>query len=210
MKKIMSKINVLVVLASLSLAGCVQEDDFDLPPTIYPFFRAEFDDATNNTNANYEGWTNFAEEGSWLWREKTFTENGVTNGYLEFSAFNSGAASNKVWLITPSINLDENPNEVLSFNVAQHHLDVDAPENSLQVLISTDYDGTNVLAATWEPLDATLPTMATSWYEFINSEINLSSYTGNVHIAFKFIGSGTNTMYDGAFQLDNVYVYNKK
>ena len=178
----------------------IDNDRFEL---LTPFFVEDFQTATNNTNLNNPGWTNFAEVGSWVWRERTFQG----NGYAEFSAFNSGAAVNKVWLVTPAINLDNTVNEVIAFKIAQHHLDVDSPDNSLEVLISTDYDGTNVLSATWQPLNANLPNMNTPWYQFKTSFINLSSYSGNVHVAFKFTGSGTDLNLDGAFQVDDVKVF---
>ena len=178
----------------------LNEERFQL---LIPFFSEDFQTATNNTNLNNPGWTNFAESGSWLWREKTYQG----NGYAEFSAYGSGATVNKVWLITPAINLDNTINEVLAFKIAQHHLDVDSPENSLEVLISTDYDGTNVLSANWQNLSANLPNMDTPWYQFLTSFINVSNYSGNVHIAFKFTGSGTDLTLDGAFQVDDVKVY---
>ncbi|MFD2892170.1 DUF5689 domain-containing protein [Flavobacterium chuncheonense] len=166
-------------------------------------FSEDFQSATNNTNLDIPGWTNFAESGSWVWREKTFSG----NGYAEFSAFNAQAL-NVVWLVTPAIDLATFSNKQLQFKVAQHHLDVDSPDNSLEVLISTDYDGTNVLGATWTTLSTpNLPTMATSWYEFLSSSVDISAYNGTVYVAFKFRGSGTNTTLDGAFQVDDVKVF---
>lgn len=165
-------------------------------------FSEDFQSATNNTNLDLPGWTNYAEEGTWVWREKTFSG----NGYAEFSAYNA-QASNVVWLITPGIDLSNYTTKTLQFKVAQHHLDVDSPDNSLEVLISTDYDGTNVLGATWTTIPANLPTMATSWYEFLSSTIDISSYNETVYVAFKFRGSGTDTTLDGAFQVDDVKVF---
>lgn len=167
------------------------------------FFIEDFQTATNNTNLNNPGWTNFAENGTWLWREKTFSG----NGYAEFSAFGSGSALNTAWLVSTAINLDSTTNELLSFKIAQHHLDVDSPNNSLEVLVSTDFDGTNVLTATWVSVPATIPTMSTSWYQFLGSSIDISGYNGNIFVAFKFTGSGTNTTLDGAFQVDDVKVF---
>lgn len=175
------------------------QDRFDLIP---PFYTEDFQSATNNTNVDITGWVNFAEAGTWVWREKTFDG----NGYAEFSAF-GGQASNIAWLITPAIDFSSYSQKMIKFDVAQHHLDVDAPENSLEVLISTDFDGTNVLAATWTSLPTNnLPTTETAWYEFLTNPIDLSSYNGVVYVAFKFRGSN-NTLYDGAFQVDNVKAF---
>lgn len=209
MKKIFSKAALLLSVTAGLLTSCVSEDNFDIPAVRDPFFKEDFQTVTNNTDLDLPGWTNFAEAGSKLWREKTFTSGGVTNGYAEFSAFNSAEASNKVWLISPAINMDTYAKEKLAFSVCQHHLDVDSPGNSLQVFVSTNYDGTNVLAATWTPVNANIPTKSAAWYAFYKSVVDMSGYTGNVHVAFKFTGSGTDTTLDGAFQVDDFYMYNE-
>ena len=204
MKKIIK--NILILTSTIVLTtGCVSDDDFDIPKLRVPFFEENFETATNNTNLDLTDWTNFAEDGTWLWREKTFGG----NGYAEFSAFGSGSTSNLVWLVSPAINLNGYSSPILKFSVAQHHLDVDSPDNSLEVLISTDYDGTNVLAATWAAVDANIPNSTISWYQFVKSTVALPSTNGNIHIAFKFKGSGTNTALDGAFQVDNILLYNE-
>lgn len=174
----------------------LNEDRFMLIPA---FYVEDFQTSTNNTNLNITGWTNFAEEGTWVWREKVYN----SNGYAEFSAF-GGQVSNVAWLITPAIDFTGYTQKVVSFEVAQHHLDVDAIGNSLEILVSTDYDGTNVLTATWQPISANIPTMDTSWYEFLSSTIDISNFSGNtIYVAFKFRGSGTDLSLDGAFQVDN-------
>lgn len=207
---------ILLSFSALILVSCVNDDDFALPTMRPSLFSERFQNVTTNTNLDLEGWTNFAEEGTWVWREKTFyssnasTNNGFnTNGYTEFSAYNSNSASNVVWLITPEINMVTAQKPRLLFKCAQHHLDVDAPENSLEVLYSTDYDGTDVLTATWKPISGlNLPTKDTSWYEFLSTDVALPTGS-NLYVAFKFRGSGTNTSYDGAFQVDDVFVYNQ-
>lgn len=169
-----------------------------------PFFQQDFQEAIDGTNLNITGWYNIATEGTKLWKEEVYQG----NGYAEFSAFSSGSATNTCWLISPAINLSSYTTKQLEFEVAQHHLDVDSPNNSLEVLISTDFDGINVSTATWTPLQANLPVKATSWYVFLKSSINISNISGtNVHVAFKFKGSGTDTTLDGAFQVDNFKVF---
>lgn len=162
-------------------------------------FNEDFQTATNNTDLDFPGWTNFNEEGTYKWREKVFSG----NGYAEFSTFGSSSAVNIGWLITPGFDMDAQDNEFLNFKAAQHHLD--SPLNTLEVMVSTDYDGTNVLAATWIPVSAALPSQSNPWYEFVDSGlINLSSYTGTLYVAFKVVGSGTDTTLDGAYQIDDL------
>lgn len=167
-----------------------------------PFYVEDFQSSTNNTNLNTTGWTNYAEAGTWVWREKTFTSAGVTNGYAEFSAF-GGQALNKAWLISPALDFTTFTQKLVKFKVAQHHLDVNSPNNGLEVLVSTNFDGTNVLAATWVAVPVNIPTTSTAWYAFLDSNVDLSSYSGTIHVAFKFTGSGTDTTLDGAFQVDD-------
>jgi len=168
-----------------------------------PFFSEDFQSAVNSTTLNIPGWTNVATVGTKLWQEKTFSG----NGYAELSSYNSGNAVNESWLVSPPIDMNSHTGEVLIFKVAQHHLDVDSPLNSLKVYVSTNFTG-NVANATWTQVTVALPTQATSWYQFVSSGgVDLSTYTGNLNVAFKFTGSGTNTTLDGAFQVDDFKVF---
>lgn len=170
-------------------------DDFSV------IFEEDFDEATDNTNLNIADWTNFAEEGSELWTEQVFSG----NGYAEFSSYFSGDDVNIGWLVSPGIDMDSQDNEFLNFKTAQHHLDSAA--NTLEVFVSTDYDGSNVLGATWEPISATLASQANSWYAFIDSGlIDISSYSGTLYVGFKVTGSGTDTQLDGAYHVEDFQV----
>lgn len=175
------------------------QEPCSLPDTI---FEEDFQDIDHNTNLDLEGWTNFAEAGNRLWIEEIFGG----NGYTEFSPFLSGDVANIGWLVTPPINLDNHNGAILVFQTAQHHLS--SPDNTLEVFVSTDFDGTNVLSATWEPMEARLASLDDDWYDFVPSgEVDLSSYSGNLYIAFKYVGSGTNTQLDGGYFVDDVRVF---
>lgn len=170
-------------------------DDFNV------IFEEDFNEAIDNTNLNIVGWTNFAEEGSELWTEQVFSG----NGYAEFSSYFSGDDVNVGWLVSPGIDMDSQDNEFLNFHTAQHHLDSAA--NTLEVFVSTNYDGSNVLGATWEPISATLASQANSWYAFIDSGlIDISSYSGTLYVGFKVTGSGTDTQLDGAYHVEDFQV----
>ena len=158
----------------------------------------DFQSAIHNTNLDFPGWTNFAEEGAWVWRERVYSG----NGYTEFSTWNSPDDVNIAWLISPGVDLDAQENEFLNFKMAQHHLQSDL--NTAEVFISTDFNGSNVLGATWISVSANLPNQSNSWYQFVDSGlIDLSSYSGTLHVAFKVTGSGTDQTLDGAYQLDD-------
>ena len=169
-----------------------------------PFFVEDFQTVADGTNLSLPGWSNIIQAGAIVWKGGI----NATNGYAEFVISGTKVASNIVWLISPKIDMDTHSNETLSFRTAQHHLDVDSPLNTLEVYISTNFDGVDFKKATWIPVSARIPNQASPWNEFIGSgAIDLSSYTGKINIAFKYIGSGKNLALDGAFLVDDVQVY---
>lgn len=170
-------------------------EDFDI------VYEENFESARSSHVFNLKGWTNFAEIGNSKWREK----NVDGNGYAEFSSFNSWNPTNIGWLITPEFNMDARSTKYLNFKAAQHH--VVSANNTLEVMVSTNYDGTNVLAATWIPVEASLPSAHHPSYQFVDSGlVDLSAYTGTLHIAFKVKGSGTNETLAGTYQIDNLII----
>jgi len=164
-------------------------------------FEEDFNTATDNINLGFAYWTNFAETGSELWTEQVYR----ANGYAEFSGYSTGDAINIAWLISPGLDMDIQSNEFLNFKTAQHHLD--SADNSLEIYVSTNYDGVNVLAAQWESVDANLASISDAWYAFVDSGlIDISTYAGTLYVAFKVQGSGTNSLLDGAYHIDDFKV----
>jgi hypothetical protein len=93
--------------------------------------------------------------------------------------------SNVAWLISPKIDMDthmeiltlEPPNIILMW----------IPFKLAEVFVSSNFDGLNVTKATWIPLKVILPKQAT-WYQFVGSGgVDLSSYTGKINIAFRYV-----------------------
>jgi hypothetical protein len=169
-----------------------------------PFFIEDFETVIDNSNLSLPGWANIIQKGTLSWKGTVYSG----NGYAEFNISGTKVVSNVAWLISPKIDMDKHTNEVLTFRTAQHHLDVDSQLNSLEVYVSTNFDGLNVETAAWIPVLAKLPKQTTPWYQFIGSGgIDLSSYKGKINIAFKYTGSGKNLALDGAFQVDDVQVY---
>ncbi|MFV7233876.1 DUF5689 domain-containing protein [Flavobacterium sp. ZB4R12] len=174
---------------------------------VVPFFSEDFETVVDKSNLSLPGWANSVQKGTLFWKGTVYSG----NGYAEFNISGTKVASNIAWLISPKIDMDSHTNEVLTFRTAQHHLDVDSQLNSLEVYLSTNFDGLNVATATWIPVLAKLPKQATPWYQFIGSGgIDLSSYKGKINVAFKYTGSGKNMALDGAFQVDDVQVFGDK
>ena len=168
-----------------------------------PFFIENFQSVTDMANLSLPDWTNIVTEGKLFWRSGILDG----NGYAEFAISGTRVDLNEAWLISPPINLDDTINEVLTFRTAQEGLDVNSNLNALEVYIATDFDGLNVNQASWINLNPKLPNQATPDLQYIGSgKIDLSSYEGEVHIAFKYVGSGKNLALDGSFLLDDVQI----
>lgn len=209
-----TKILALSFLALSAFSGCSPENDIK-NPTVEPFafyqdFAGSVSEATEGQPLQIEGWTNFAEVGTVKW------EQGFYSGtkYAEFTAYNPNPAlrevSNIGWLISSPINMDLQKDEKLAFDVAQAY--VETSSNSIELLISTNYNGTDVLSATWQSVAFTRPPLDydTNFDFFSSGKIDLSSYTGNIYIAFKYKGSGTNNTLDGTYSIDNIRIFNQK
>ena len=204
--KINKTLSILGLVSFLSLIGCSPEDDIKNPDFTPLIFSENFSaGAVDNTVLDNVGWENIAEVGSTKWKEQIYSG----NAYAEFTSFNSGDAVNIGWLISPKVDMDAQEGEKLQFRVAQSY--VTSSANSIEVLIATDYDGTNLTTANWEPVSANLPTTTSPFFEFVKSGvIDISGYTGKINLAFKVKGSGTNLALDGTYQVDDIRIYNNK
>lgn len=206
MKNILIKPFILSILCLVLLTSCVNDDEFAIPEIIPVYFSEDFSQINFNQDFDYVGWTNFAEAGSKVWIERDFN----SDGYAQFSSFNSGDDSNIGWLVTPAINIGSAGDANLTFSSASNF--VTSPNNKLEVFISTNYNGTDVLGATWTKLDAKVADKDSNpvrGYTYVPSgNIDLNSYSGTIHIAFKVTGNSTNLT--GLFQVDKIKVFSTK
>lgn len=213
MKNIFYKI--VIVAFSISFVSC-EDPETELAPFKPVVYKEVFDPnfIQEDEYLVIKDWTSFAQVGSVKWTEQDDDE----NGYIQFTTFGSttGDVSNVAWAITPKINMDNSVNEILTFKTAAEFV-TDA-NNKLEVFISNDFDGVDVLAATWVPvvnaniagLSTNLPTGSADGVLNINSgQVDLSTYTGNIHIAFKATGSSTNSNLDGSLRVDEIKIYDK-
>lgn len=170
-----------------------------------PVFSEDFQSGTDNTNLDLEGWINYAEAGGEVWTEDVYQGNGTAR----FSAYNTGDSSNIGWLITPGIDMDAQDNEMLTFQM--QHAYPDSGHDPIDVLISTDFDGTEtgVTSATWTSVGAFTKSYiedSGTWFTFVNSgNIDLSSYTGTAYIAFRYTGSDTANQ-NMTIDIDNIKI----
>lgn len=195
--------------AALLLTSCTKEGDTTLQPFNKIIFEENFNAAKEDlppTPFDLPGWKIFAQVGTRNFTEQTYKD----NGYAEFSAFGSGQLVNIGWLVSPQIDMDKQVGEILTFQAAQAFLR--SRENILEVLASTNYDGTNVASADWVVVPAITPTPESLRYDFasgFSGEIDLTKFKGKLNFAFRVKGSGTNSNLGGTYQIDNVMMYYK-
>jgi hypothetical protein len=177
------------------------------PPGTVVLLNEDFETQNATTGAPYNpisitGWTNISEIGTRTYSGKIFSN----NKYAYLTAFGSGGQV-KTWLVTKGINLDNTSIEALSFSNQQDYSSNGS--SSLKVLISSNYTGTgNPWTATWTDLTslATLcPPSTLNFPGYVSSgNIDLSSYTGTVYIAFVY--DGTDPGSSSTWELDNIKV----
>ena len=145
------------------------------------------------------GWQNLATAGGRLWLAKVFSG----NGYAQSTGYNSGLTSMVTWLITNPVIISTQ--KVLTFQTAKAYWTHTGSNFPMEVLFSTDYNGTNLATATWAPLAATLAQKTDADNAFINSgNVNLPVQAGKSGvIAFKYTGSNTEST---SYRIDNITV----
>lgn len=159
-----------------------------------------FEDAVNNIDYNKACWQNIATVGSRVWRGRSGTDaNGL---HVQATAFGSGE-TNETWLVAPV--LVANGANTLSFDTQTSFW----VHNGLTVWISTNYNGTNPNAATWQQVSATIAGQSSGSSWVASGTIPLfgympQGYTGNFHIAFKYNGNGTDAT--SSYRVDNIQI----
>ncbi|WP_321280054.1 DUF5689 domain-containing protein [Marinifilum fragile] len=154
-----------------------------------------FDNVTADSDVAMEGWFVGTTAGDRNWIGKEYNN----NKYIQASAYKSELASMEAWVVTPGLDLSAASNKNFSFESNAGY----SKDETLEVFIATDFNK-DLATANWQPLTVTLAPKNASGYNsgYTHSgDIDLSSYSGTVHIAFKYTGSTTNT---GTWQIDNV------
>ena len=146
------------------------------------------------------GWTTKLVTGTLNW---SASDLGGGTWYAKMSNYNGSTnEDSEAWLITPSMDLSSAVVPLLNFETAYNYA---GP--TLEVLISTDYDGVSNPATqgTWMPLSG-FTLSPGSWTWSPSGAVNLSAYNGNanVYIGFKYTGSAPST--GSTWELDNVNV----
>jgi hypothetical protein len=158
-----------------------------------------FNSFANDAGIYITGWQNLAQTGGRTWLAKLFSG----NTYAQATGYNSGLTKMVCWLITNPITISTQ--KVLTFQSAKAYWAHTGNNLPLQVLFSTDYNGSNLTTATWTTLSPILATKNDADHTFINSgNVNLPVQPGKSGvIAFRYTGSSTEST---TFRIDNIEV----
>lgn len=127
--------------------------------------------------------TAYSVTGDQKWACSGFGRSG-TNG-IDMNGFAGGVQKNEDWLISPLLNISS-----LNLPILEFWSRGEFSGASLQLYISTDYDGTgNPNNFTWTELNGSFPPLDNTW-KLIDG-IDLSSYKSSpgIYLAFKYVSS---------------------
>lgn len=131
-----------------------------------------------NFNFDFEDWTTISVAGNQVWEnDNTFGLDDTPCAAM--SGFSGGPLQNEDWLISPAMDFDLYEDETFEFWTATNF---DGPQ--LEIKISNDYQIGDPNNATWDDLSAVLSNGGWEWTW--SGLIDVSAYTGTVHVAFKY------------------------
>ncbi len=163
----------------------------------------DFETFATDEDIFIDGWQNLMVVGTRIWRAKVYSG----NAYAQATGYLSGLTEMESWLISPPVILSTA--KVLTFRSAIAYWAHTGGNKPLEVMISTDYNGSDVHSATWTPLAATLAGQSDANYAWVESgSVNLPVIAGQSGvIAFKYTGNDTEST---TAIIDDIVVSNAK
>ncbi len=139
-------------------------------------------------------WTQYSVTGEQVWEASFYGD----DYFAKMSGFAGSSIENEDWLISPAMNFNDYINETLQFETAMNY---DGP--TLQVKISTDYDGvSDPNTATWESLTAALS--GGGWEWVASGNVDVSGFDGEaVYIAFVYTSTSQES---STWEVDNILI----
>lgn len=157
----------------------------------------DFESQTNYEDIAIAGWVNINIEGDRKWQGKEFD----SDMYAQSTGYNSGLSYMECWLITPVIT--DIGSKSLSLSTAMAYW-AHGSNQPLTIYVSEDYDGENYASATWVEINPTIAGASSGDHTWVESgNYDLSNFDGNAAIAFKYVGSDTEST---SMRLDNIVV----
>lgn len=141
----------------------------------------DFEDITNNVDFEAEGWSNINVKNDRKWQGKTFTKDGITDRYVQATAYSSSNQSDEefdIWLVTPAIDFGAlAAGTKLTFDQAVFG----AEPNTTFGVYHIAMNGNTVVKT-----KLTIDKEATVNNEWINTEADISGLSGVGFIAFNY------------------------
>jgi len=182
---------------SLGIIGGGDHVDFNFVDQTVDALSDAFASATNNTRVDAEGWFTEAVKGGIFWN----TKEDESAKYIQATGFSTGQDDIESWVVTPALNLDAATRKNLTFHSQRGH----SKEERFTVLVSSDFEYTQgVKSANWTELTPVFAEAVERDYSKWKSAgvIDLSTYSGKVHVAFKYVGNDTDA--SGTWNICNV------
>lgn len=122
---------------------------------------------------------------SYIW------QNDATYGW-KASGYKSGNKDTEAWVVSPEIDLSEAEAPYLTYDEAVNYLNGNDLNAYCSVAVTTEYDGSDATASTWENLDIPKRPAGTDWSYVNVGQIDLSAYAGKkVYIGFHYISDSS-------------------
>lgn len=173
--------------------------------TIVELINESFTNLAAGVDIDLKGWKNIATNGNRKWRTTNFNK----NNFAQINSHNSFDSINCAWLVSPAIKY--NVNKMLSFKTSKSFFN--HTSKALTVYLSTDFNGYNPNKSSWTEIkDAIIAGEKDSDNKWISSgSIDLKNYVpnnydGTFYVAFKYIGSKTQT---STYKIDDIIISNK-
>lgn len=138
-------------------------------------------------------WTTFSVTGDQAWEISPY---GNPGNCAKMTGYDGAAFDNEDWMISPALELDNYTNEIFVFENAKNY---DGPD--MELLVSSDYTTGDPTVATWTPISFTASSGEWEWAS--SGEIDLSSYTGTIYLAFKFTSTASGS---STWEVDNILI----
>ena len=171
---------------------------FDEVPVIYagstPFLNEDF----QNQAAGLNGFIAFSVASNADWAYDNFGE----DFFVEMNGFGADEASED-WLITPVLDLTSGTDATFSFSSTRGF-----DGGSLNVLISTDYDGvSNPNGFNWTDITSSATLSPGSNAKTSSGDIDITAFiSATTYVAFQYISTGTGGGDGARWQIDDILV----
>ncbi len=154
----------------------------------------EFENFDSQTLGN---WTQYSVLGDQTWYAAYY--NGAYYAYI--NGYSGGYVPNEDWLISPALNFDNYTGETLDFISASSE---GYSGDDIYLMVSNTYDGTSDPSGfTWDDLSSQVTWCPGGWAWTDSGTLDLSSYSGTVYIAFKYVST---TTYAHRWEIDDISI----